>query len=60
MNSSNIKFKSLSPKKKLTASRAISGDTYTDSLPLYNTTEIYVEENAVSTPSFGYHAQLFH
>lgn len=44
MNSSNIKFKSLSPKKKLIASKAISGDTYTDSLPLCNTTEIYFEK----------------
>lgn len=60
MNSITIKFVSLSPNKKLIASKEIRGDTYADSLPLHNTIEIYVEKNAVSTPSFGYHAQLFH
>jgi hypothetical protein len=61
MNSNNTKFITLSPKKKkLIASKAINGDTYVDSLPLYNTPEIYVEKNTVSTPSFVYHAQLSH
>jgi len=44
MNSTTIKFESLSPKKKLVAPRAIRGDTHADSPSLYDTTEIDVEK----------------